>query len=54
MGARALVQAHKRAACNGTELRLLRPRPPVMRVLELLGLDQVLAIYHSVENALMS
>jgi anti-anti-sigma factor len=53
MGARALVQAHKRAACNGTELRLLRPRPPVMRVLALLGLDQLLAIYDSLEDAMM-
>jgi anti-anti-sigma factor len=54
MGARALVQGHSRAASVGTELRLLTPCPAIMRVLELLGLDQVLAIYHSVENALMS
>jgi anti-anti-sigma regulatory factor len=47
------VQAHKRAACNGTEVRLLSPRPPVMRVLELLGLDRVLAIYGSIEDAMM-
>jgi anti-anti-sigma factor len=53
MGTRALVQAHKRAVRNGTELRLLQPCPPVLRVLQLLGLDQLLAIYHSREDAIM-
>jgi anti-anti-sigma factor len=53
MGARALVQAHKRAAANGAELRLLRPCPAVLRIAELLGLDQVLAIYDSLADAIM-
>jgi anti-anti-sigma factor len=53
LGTRALVQAHKRAAANGAELRLLRPCPAVLRVLELLGLDQVLAIYHTLADAMI-
>jgi anti-anti-sigma factor len=53
MGARAFVQAHQRAARNGTELRLLRPARAVMRVLELLGLDQVLTICQTAGDAIM-
>jgi anti-anti-sigma factor len=52
MGARALVQAHKRAASHDAELRLLSPSRTVMRVLEVLGLDHLLAIYQSLEEAI--
>jgi anti-sigma B factor antagonist len=53
MGVRALVIARKRAASEGTELRLLKPGPGVMRVLRLTGLDRMLAIYDSLEEAVM-
>jgi anti-sigma B factor antagonist len=52
MGMRMLVLAHRHAAARGTELRLLMPRPRVLRVMELLGIDAVLPVYHSREQAL--
>jgi anti-anti-sigma factor len=52
-GAGMLMRAHIEAAASGTELRLLTPARPVMRLLELAGLDQVLAIYDSLDEALM-
>jgi anti-sigma B factor antagonist len=51
-GIRALVLAHKRAAASGAELRLVVPSPGVLRVLALLGLDRVAAIYPSLSEAL--
>jgi anti-sigma B factor antagonist len=51
-GIRALVLAHQRAARNGTELRLLRPRPAVMRLLEVLGLSSWLTICETVGDAM--
>jgi anti-sigma B factor antagonist len=53
MGCRALVLAHKRAALDGVELRLLSPCYNVLRVLKVLGLDRVLAIYSNLPDALM-
>jgi len=52
IGIRVLVLAHQQAAASGTELRLLLPRPGVLRVMEVLGIDAVLPIYHSLEEAL--
>jgi anti-sigma B factor antagonist len=52
-GVRAFVLAHQRAAHDGTELRLLRPCVNVMRVLELTGLDQMLTIRHTLEDAML-
>jgi anti-sigma B factor antagonist len=51
-GIRVLVLAHKRAAADGAELRLLRPCRRVLRIMEVLGVDAVLPIYHSLEQAL--
>ena len=51
-GTRALVLACRHGAAVGSELRLLLPGPRVMRVWELLGVDAVLPIYHSLEEAL--
>jgi anti-anti-sigma factor len=51
-GRRALLQAHRRAAANGTDLRLLKPTRAVRRLLELTGMDRVLAIYTSREKAM--
>lgn len=52
IGIRVLVLAHQQAAATGTELRLLLPRPSVLRVMQVLGIDAVLPIYHSLEEAL--
>jgi anti-anti-sigma factor len=51
-GRRALLQAHKQAGPNGTELRLLKPTQAARRVLELAGMDRVLAIYTSRQKAM--
>jgi anti-sigma B factor antagonist len=47
-----LLHASRRATANGSELRLLRPCPRVLRVMQTLGVDALLAIYHSLEEAL--
>jgi anti-sigma B factor antagonist len=52
-GLRALAQEHQRGAFDGTELRLLRPSVDVLRALEMTGLDQMLTIRHTLEDALM-
>ena len=52
MGVRVLVLAHRHAVARGTELRLLLPCPHVLRVMEVLGVDAVLPIYHSREQVL--
>jgi len=53
-GVRALVLAHKRAAASGAELRLAAPSASVLRVLGVLGLDGLLAIYPSLVEALLA
>jgi anti-anti-sigma factor len=52
IGIRVLVLAHQQAAANGTELRLLLSCPSVLRIMEVLGVDAVLPIYHSMPEAL--
>jgi anti-sigma B factor antagonist len=52
MGLATLVRACKQATANGTELRLLLPCPNVLRVLTTQGIETVLPIYHSLEEAL--
>ena len=52
-GIRALLLAHEWGARDGAGLRLLRPAHAVTRTLELLGADQVLTIYESLEEAVM-
>ena len=51
-GISMLVRAHKQAAANGTELRLAAATQAVLRALTLAGLDQLLAIYPSLSQAL--
>jgi anti-anti-sigma factor len=41
-GARAIVQAHKRATGRGAELRLVVTAEPVRRIFGLLGIDHLL------------
>lgn len=52
IGIAMLIRARKQATANGTELRLLLPSPDVLRVMRLQGVDAVLPIYHSLEQAL--
>jgi anti-anti-sigma regulatory factor len=47
-----LVLAQRQAVTNGAELRLLLPNPHVMRVWRILGLEMVLPVYQSLDEAL--
>jgi anti-sigma B factor antagonist len=53
-GINMLIRARKQATGHGAELRLLLPCPNVLRVLQIQGVDAVLPIYHSLEEALAS
>ena len=50
-GISMLTRAKKRAAAHGAELRLLLPCPMVLRVLKIHGVDAMLPVYHSLEEA---
>jgi anti-sigma B factor antagonist len=51
-GITMLIRAKKQATARGAELRLLLPDPNVLRVLKIQGVDAVLPIYHSLDEAL--
>jgi anti-sigma B factor antagonist len=51
-GVRMLVLAQRQAVTHCAELRLLLPNPRVMRVWRILGLETVLPVYQSLEEAL--
>lgn len=51
-GMNAIVTAHKRAAGQGTVLRVAASAQAVRRVLTLAGLDQVIGVYPSLTAAL--
>jgi anti-sigma B factor antagonist len=51
-GISMLVRAHKQAAANGTELRLVVASAAVLRPLTLTGLSDLLPIYPSLSQAL--
>jgi anti-sigma B factor antagonist len=51
-GMKELVQAHKDALAAGGEVRLVVGTAPVMRVLALVGADQVLPIFTDLDEAL--
>jgi anti-sigma B factor antagonist len=52
LGISMLVWACRMAAAHGGQLRLLLPCPYVLKVMDLLGVDAVLPVYHSLEQAL--
>ena len=54
LGVRRMMLAHQYARALGAELRFAVPSGGVRRVLELLGLDQLLVLYPTVEAALMT
>jgi anti-sigma B factor antagonist len=47
----AITQAARRAAASGAEIRLAARTPPVLRILDLLGIDRVIAVYPTVPDA---
>ena len=51
-GAHALARAHELAAANGSELRLALGDSPTARILQLLGLDQIVPVYRDVQQSL--
>jgi anti-sigma B factor antagonist len=51
-GVRALARAWQLAVASGGELRLAIGGSPIRRVLQLTGLDQVVPVYHDVEQSL--
>ena len=53
-GTRALVMAYQRAKANDIEFRVVVPPGEVRRVLEILHLDTVLAIYPRLDVALVA
>lgn len=53
-GLRQLLLAHERASANGTQLRFAIPLAcPVRRILNLTGTDSVLAIYQTLDEAII-
>ena len=51
-GIRVLVDARRRVQAHGGSMRLVRPRPPVWRVLALTGMTEVFPIDTFLEEAL--
>lgn len=51
-GVRSLVRAYRMAQANGTELRLVVPSAAVRRVLELMGVDELLGVYQTLGAAM--
>jgi len=51
-GLGALIGAHRRATENGGSLRLVVREGPILRLLNITGLIRVLAVYHSLDDAL--
>src|SRR5579862_6977744 len=53
-GVRSLVLAHRKASASNSELRLVARSRAVLRILELVGADQVLPVYPDLSAALAS
>lgn len=53
-GVTALVRASRRASANEAALRLAVTAPAVLRVIELVGLNQLVPVYPSVAEAIAS
>lgn len=54
LGTRELLRVHKWAKASQCELRVARPSAEVLRVWELLGADQIFAIYPTIGAATRS
>jgi anti-sigma B factor antagonist len=53
-GVTALVRASRRAAAGGATMRLAVTTPAVLRVLDLVGLDRLVEVHPSVDEAVAS
>ncbi|MFI6341192.1 STAS domain-containing protein [Streptomyces sp. NPDC050535] len=53
-GVNMLITAYKSATATGGWLRVAGAQPPVRRVMELVGLDMVIACYPTVDQALQN
>ena len=53
-GVHTLARAHRLVSANGGELRLAVGDSPCARILELTGLDQVLPVYRTVQESLLT
>jgi anti-sigma B factor antagonist len=51
-GVHALVRAHELADAGGRQLRLALGGSPTSRIVQLLGLDQIVPVYSDVEESL--
>jgi anti-anti-sigma factor len=51
-GLRLLVEVHRRAADRGASLHLAEVRPNIAKVIQLVNLDRMLAVHHTVESAI--
>jgi anti-sigma B factor antagonist len=53
-GITALARAARRAAANGATLRLAAAAPPVLRIFSLVGIDRLIDVYPTVDEACAS
>jgi anti-anti-sigma factor len=51
-GLAALVKAHREADAGGATLALVQPTPQTLKLIQVLGLDQLLFVYDTREQAL--
>jgi phosphoserine phosphatase RsbU/P len=51
-GVNALARAHELAAAGGSELRLALGESPTARIIQLIGLDQIVPVYRNVQQSL--
>ena len=51
-GVHALARAHELAAAGGSELRLALGDSPAARIIQLIGLDQIVPVYRDVQQSL--
>ena len=51
-GVNALARAHELAAASGSELRLALGDSPAARIIQLIGLDQIVPVYRDVQESL--
>src|SRR5206468_1108832 len=51
-GVSALARAHELAAASSSELRLALGGSPAARIIQLIGLDQIVPVYHDVQQSL--
>jgi anti-anti-sigma factor len=51
-GVSVLAHAHRLVTANGGELRLALGHSPIARIIQLIGLDQIVPLYHDVQQSL--